>query len=139
MTVESGQRREAGGTFSCQLRVPSFSVTHPCVVQARFWSHICVLALSKGVGACEVVVRVSLGVFCYTSSRCAQGISVHAHQCTVKHIFSVFARMSRFMRECGHDSAKDNEGDATEGRDKSQGYGGTEDVDGDAHLHPSDN
>ena len=46
---ESGQRRETGGTVSCQLRVPSFSVTHPCVVQAPFWSHICVLALSKAL------------------------------------------------------------------------------------------
>ena len=29
-----------------------------------------------------------------------------------------------------HDSAKDNQGDVTEGRDKSQGYDGAEDVDG---------
>ena len=33
-----------------------------------------------------------------------------------------------------HDSAKDSEGDATEGRDKSQGYDGTEDVGGVAQV-----
>ena len=46
LTEEAGQRREAGGTVSYQLMVSSFSGTHPCVVQAPFWSHICVLVLS---------------------------------------------------------------------------------------------
>ena len=35
MTVESGQRRETRGTFSCQLRVPGFCHTSS-VVQAPF-------------------------------------------------------------------------------------------------------
>ena len=32
---------------------------------------------------------MSLGVFCFTSPRCAWAISVHERQCTVKHIFSI--------------------------------------------------
>ena len=78
MSVQSGQRREACGTVSCKLRVPCFSVTRPCVVQApTFASWHCARRWY-----CEVV-RVSLGVFCYASPRRARAILVLVFFCVL--------------------------------------------------------
>ena len=115
----------------------------------------------------------------------AQAISVHEHQCTVKHIFSIIAQClatrvnmagtsSWYNKEWHHLQNKtpgtitlggasgapaeillnmrediidgmrvsrttlprDNEDDATEGSDKSQGHDGTDDVGGVTQRHP---
>ena len=153
----------------CQLPAEGFqfcSGTPPCVVQAPFWSCIHLrLGSEQSCWYCELGVRMSLGVFCFTTPRCAPAISVHEQQCTMKHIFSTIdqclaapptnkqqnarnsyfgwskrgtrgnpaedeGRYNQWDEGKSHDSAKDNEGEAIEGRDKSRDCDGTEDVEG---------
>ena len=77
---DTGQLREADGTVSCQLKVPSLRSDAPSsVVPAPLWSYFHLRSgTAQSCGDCGTLfVRRSLGLLSFLLSPCAQATSVH--------------------------------------------------------------